>query len=82
MAWHYTLSEPGAGRSRMAGVDARAIGRGTVYRKVVRSLAENGRKEVAFYQRADGSWDHCDFGTTCTCAIVMNAPDERNPNRK
>jgi len=53
-----------------------------VIRKVVARLPQNGSKEVAFYERGDGTWDHCDFGTTCTCVLVLNAGDDEKPHRK
>ena len=39
-------------------------------------------KEVAFYERVDGTWDHCDFGTTCSSLMVLNAGDDLKPHRK
>jgi len=33
----------------------------------------NGGVEGVYYKRANGSWDHLDFGTTATCCMVLNA---------
>jgi hypothetical protein len=35
----------------------------------------NGGVEGVYYKRANGSWDHLDFGTTATCSMVLNARD-------
>jgi hypothetical protein len=47
----------------------------SVQRKVTRG-------NVTYYQRANGVWEHADFGTTCTCCMIMNAPDNSRTNRK
>ena len=35
-----------------------------------------------YYKRANGAWEHLDFGTTATCCLVCNAPDAAKPHRK
>eukprot|EP00960_Hanusia_phi_P040006 754191-Hanusia_phi.AAC.10 len=35
-----------------------------------------------FYRRANGSWEHAEFGTTCTACVILNAADDLKPYRK
>jgi len=38
--------------------------------------------QCPFYRRANGSWEHGEFGTTCTACVILNAADEIRPYRK
>lgn len=39
-------------------------------------------QEAVYYQRGNGAWEHAEFGTTCTCCMVLNAGDEARKHRK
>jgi serine/threonine protein phosphatase PrpC len=39
-------------------------------------------EDGVFYRRKGGQWEAPELGTTCTAALVLNAPDEERPYRK
>mmetsp|Transcript_28627 Transcript_28627/g.44843 ORF Transcript_28627/g.44843 Transcript_28627/m.44843 type:complete len:401 (-) Transcript_28627:148-1350(-) len=45
-------------------------------------LLSLGGKEGVYYHRAGGTYEHTEFGTTCTCCTILNAPDSAKPYRK